>query len=399
MRTKIFILSLFLGVLGVLAGTYFIGNHYGKKTGFKNAYQNAANKLAQNPQPKIIDFSDSELDVDQQLIMNKLYTSIETDSAQKVFSDVMHTIHHKTLALVYEKAEVPSELRKEMIDHYECLHQNLADQYFFEFKNKTKASKVATEPHYYRKAYDLGEQFGLTISEGICDLLFSLRTLTVLTKKESPLGLVKDIISSNICSSILNSLFPELRKDLREAGLYHDMHSVDMLFDNHMRKQIAEVATAQDIIQNIVVTKTRRKTMLKYFSSTAKLKAIGNARVKAGIDIMELFKYEVTPQTKTMTVTVANPEILSNEINYKIVSMKDGLFSDITKEMHNDIHNSIAAEVEISSKKRAILDAAKQNFEDFFEAIISPSLKFRGIEKIEFEYINKGVISPETLKG
>ena len=151
------------------------------------------------------------------------------------------------------------------------------------------------------------------------------------------------------------------------------MQSIEMVFDDHFRESIAEIATVQDIIPDIKTKRTKTQE-IGIFKSTAELKVISSARVKAGVDIMKYFNYIVDSKSKTLVVTVAEPKILSVEIDSKVDNMNNGLFSKIGPKMLNSINNSVEIEVNKAVEKRNILKDARLHFEDFFEAIISPSL-------------------------
>ena len=179
MRTKILISSI---CVTFVIGAFYLGNYFGEIKGFENSYINVSKKFVRNHKLRNVDFSKTTLDLDNRLIMNRLFTSAKTDSSKEVFSKVLHEVHHEVLNKIYEAVDVPEEVSQQMVLIYDSIHNNLANQYYDVFSKKRAESLASADPHFYRNAYDLGEQFGLTVSEGICDILLNLSTLATLSK-------------------------------------------------------------------------------------------------------------------------------------------------------------------------------------------------------------------------
>ena len=154
------------------------------------------------------------------------------------------------------------------------------------------------------------------------------------------------------------------------------MQNLNIAFGNYMRNSIAEVATTEDVVNNIEVEKEVTRHFLEeftgffknknLFASTASVKIKADARVKAGVDIAKYFNYNVNPDKKEILIRVPEPKILSREIYSTIVEMEDGTLIEVSKEMLNEAEADIRVRLEEVLREGKILEAAKTNFKSFF---------------------------------
>ncbi|MEO1713780.1 MAG: DUF4230 domain-containing protein, partial [Bacteroidota bacterium] len=129
----------------------------------------------------------------------------------------------------------------------------------------------------------------------------------------------------------------------------------------------------------------KKKTFL---DSEATVVVEGAALIKAGIDIDDYFELNLIPDSLMLEIIVHEPKILSEEIRSEVVEMEDGYLVGVNKEMINDANKKLKLKLQRRVEEEGILIAAKESFEQFFEAMILPSLQIMGIKNVRYKYVD-----------
>ena len=380
------LILLFLLAL-VSAGTYFLGFTKGKDHGFEYAYQDTYQKFLTMGELKRLDFSESTLALDNLQLVKRLSEAIELDpeQAQAMFSGILYNVHSELLREYLEVAEIDEEIAQHYFQVYDSIHTSISLTYFDRFQDKMTQNLGTPETFVLDdNITEIADEFTATVAEGICDLLVMVGSLASVQYRLTLSVLIKDIAIAGFCSAVLNELIPILTDAFHQAGAYHDLHSLEIAFGKHLRRNIADLATVEDYIYGIELDKIQRGG--SFWTTQARLKMKGSAKIKAGVSIFDNFSYEVDPNTRTLYVKVEKPKILSTEINTEVTQIKNGWRNEIRGSTIEKAENDIELEVLKIARSKNILSEAETNFEQIFEAIFMPVLSLKGIQEIEYQY-------------
>lgn len=447
---KVLLILLVLGAIiaaPILSHKYGYKNGYttGEKKGFREGESKGFNeyhiettrKYAMYAKDRKLDFSNSNVDLNYKDLIRKLGVATQSNSDSSVFLNVLQTVHTKILSQVASKLKLTKKDSAEVISTYDSIRFTISKNHFELFKKNLKNS-IDTEPLFERKHYNAGAEFSKTVSENICDVveivgyLMAIKTGAKITKEaaqavvsagkaastKSTNKVVKNgagiftageagfELLDNFCPSIMYGLMLQLDIKFKEAGLYVDMQTIEMSFDGYLRRSIAEIATVEDVIDSIELTKQVDKKLRAFnrsflwgkFDSKATVTLKSSARIKAGIDINDFFEYKIYPDSGKITIFVAKPKILSTEIESTVAEMENGYLIKVNEELLNQAQNDVFKKIEYMTSSSKILDDAQVNFERFFKAIILPSLRFRGIKKVNFIYIDTNKSTPVQIR-
>lgn len=119
--------------------------------------------------------------------------------------------------------------------------------------------------------------------------------------------------------------------------------------------------------------------------------------IKAGIDITEL-KIDIDEEAKTITVTMPEAYIVSNEIDYDSVetlSEKDGLFNNVTIDDSNSVIKESLEYMEERAIKQGLFETAIENAEVLINQILSYDER---LAEYEIEYVSLEEASEEATE-
>ncbi|MEM6316492.1 MAG: DUF4230 domain-containing protein [Bacteroidota bacterium] len=381
---------------------------------FKQQFDNATEMYKKASLQESVQLNTLKIELDHRGLVKKLSRAAYKDDkqAQKVFSDVVYEVNSRSLVQLASRLQLkPSDVQV-VKAVYDSIHPTIVVDYHNRFK-AGMVSRGKIDPITERKAYNAADQFNMTLSEGFCDLVSIVAILSTMPSQSLAISKTgKDLLFAISCPELLNSIFPTLSLSLHEAGAYIDMQSLEVALDGYLRKSIAEIATVQEVYDNIKTTKIVERVLFEKsklyrewigdtFDSKATIEITASAKVKAGIDIDDYFQYKVFPDQSLISITVAEPKVLSREIFPHFTKVEEGYLVQINEAMLNDAKLDVNRKLNKSLKQGNILVNAKSNFEQFFEAVILPTLKYSGVRKVRFNYINPRKISKpkSTLKS
>ena len=296
------------------------------------------------------------------------------------------------------QVEIPDTLLSKFIASYDSIHVAVSDEYLARFSESISISMGVPDRFVLENQSSIiADEFTTTVAQGLCDVIMTIASLVALKERIMFKAIARDVLFTGFCSQLLQEVVPMLQQSFHGAGIFNDMHKLEMIFGEHKRKNIAELATIEDIIPSISVSKIQPAQ--KWYQSSARIKISGHSRIKAGIDLFHNFAYEVDQNTSTLTVYVEQPKILSIEVNTSTEAVDDGWFNRVEGYIIDQAQQDIEIQARKIALRNGILNDSKRNFEQIFESIFMPVLHLKGIDKVDYKYQNELFFEQERLKG
>ena len=408
--TIIYFLISSIVVLSIGYLIFKMGENRGEIIGFKKQFIHTAAMYNKSKMNEIIKLPPLKIKLDHRGLVKQLTVSSyhKSGDSQKSFSNILYKVHSNILSSLSETLQFSRVDSARLLSIYDSIHPGISIEYHQLYTNALE-SRIKTAAVQERKAYHAADQFNATISESFCNLISIVTTLIVMKgiQKITFKEVGSEALFHTLCPELLNSIFPDLSMSLREAGAYIDMINTEVFFDDYVRKSIAEIATVKEVIRDLKVKKRlERKVLEGYkirklirgaFDSEAVVEVSATAIVKAGIDIDDYFAYKVYSDQALIELTIGQPKVLSREIFPNFSKVQSGYLIKADEALVNDAKDALLLKVEQKVNTRALLDKAKTNFEQFFEAVILPTLRQNGIRNVRFKYIDSN--NPPDVKN
>ena len=367
------------------------GLEIGEQKGFLEAHKKSVEKYLKTKSTVEMDAQRILVDLNEARVMENLIASGNATSINEqdsLFGEALYDTHVAVLKGVLEEAGLGIREKQAYLKTYDELHVGLVEDYRNTFNKKLELQE-GNKTVFDRKAYNAANGYQLTVSEGMCHVFLEIGALLI--TKNVVGATAGEFILHPYCLDIVNAVAPQLDVELKEYGIWMDMQTLKLQFDGYTRKTIAEVATIQDVIEDLRTEIKIEKQVLKkktFLDSEATVVVEGSALIKAGIDIDDYFELNLIPDSLMLEIVVHEPKILSEEIRSEVVEMEDGYLVGVNKEMINNANKKLKLKLQRRVEEEGILIAAKESFEQFFEAMILPSLQIMGIKNVKYKYVD-----------
>ena len=287
----------------------------------------------------------------------------------RVFSQSVKQIHGTILEFLSEKLGLTEEEQQSVLEHYNEYHEGFAGDYYKQLTKLNKSTFSDKEKSFV--TYDTVQSVGnlsSILSSNICNLAgFILTLATTQSKYSSPMGM----FLGKPCQFLLSKALNPIVRELKRLAVIKDLTVSKISLRKHIREMIVEMGTVKDSFRTVIDEEYILKLILG-LESRANFSLHVKSIVKAGFKLDKFFKLEFDHETKEIVLTLPEPEILSNEIDARVMDMENGWFVKIDKDKINRVNRKArqwSYDVAIES---GILKNAKKNAGIILKTIFQP---------------------------
>ncbi len=296
------------------------------------------------------------------------YYDISNDTHFNNFINYLHLINKEVAdnaSLAYglnfsQKQEltryINDNIYSEGVNYFKILKEKL-----YQIENLPGGSISGKYP-----TYTSARQFSNVLATYTCN--FIQLALTFAIKRTSVS--VGSVTLKGVCEHVATESILPISEELKNRSLLVDHLNSSVVFTEHIRQMIMELATVEDNI-SAIETNQRTRNFL-FFKSSAELEMEIKARVKAGFDLKNHFKVNIVENENVVNVYLPKAKILSIDIVPIVKNINDGWFVGVDEQHINDTNEILRQRVTDRAINSGLLFEAERNAETILKGILKP---------------------------
>lgn len=379
----------------LLGASFFViigiwgGFNWGFKKGFVHGYKT---DISDKSQEIVVDSTES-LDIQVSEVLSSL-SDINSSEPSGKFRNAVDTVYSTIIKKVSKKYGLSEDQTNEALKIYSNMSDSLVVDHFESLKEMSLHRKELGKSSFIDLKYSsVASDFHALLTDKVC--LITTTVMTYVTMSPNYKVLLK-----NSCRVILEDIVYNWADSLKTHGLVLDIVESKHKIEQHTRRAISELATAQDEITESI-NRTYSRTFFEGYwiewTSTANLDIEARSVVKAGFKLHEYYSVNIDPEKQLITIILPRAQILSNTPDYEIKNDEEGFFVGITKEKRNRAFSDLKMAIESTALNRGILEEAESNALDIVTYFYLPLTQLPGSRfDIQVEY-NESLKNPSKI--
>lgn len=350
---------------------YAKGLAEGTEAGFNNANIDTYKKLLEVKGS--IDFQDVSFspELDYEAIVGAIMNPSQRATASPEFSQAVKQVNLTIIDHMAKRIGLSPEESRTVKREYSQAHPSIAQSYFKHYQSLQDGDEnLGNSQIVSTKYYQSADNFSRVIGERLCGTVSFLTDGMAMGAYKHT---AKELFLADPCAWLLSETVDPLVNYLEKQGAIKDLYESETSIKNHLRQQIAELATVKDKF-NV----NKRQTFIKeidYFpDSKATLDFDLQATVKAGFDLGKYLAIEVIPHQQKIVVSLPPAEILSFETRDNIKEIDQGLLKKIGPSEINMAKRQAEEELYNKALRSGILSKAQSGAERIIWMLFQPIL-------------------------
>lgn len=262
----------------------------------------------------------------------------------------------------YEIADLPATYRSQ--------HSGVAEDAARRLKSLMTVEREALAPEiqaFQFASYSAAQRYGDMFSTIACDVA----SLVVSLVARKPAIEVANIILSKPCAKLLVELVTPIFVELENHGLIRDQLDARLEITRRIRATINELAVIHDRTEATLSTSASNRR-LWLFTSSGDLTTKVVANIKAGFDLSKSLDLRWNERDRTAVVILPSPEILSVDIEYTILSIRDWIVRDVNESHLNAALATARERLIATSVRSGLLDRARMRASEVIRLLFGP---------------------------
>lgn len=285
-----------------------------------------------------------------------------------LFEQSLRSINNEILRCTADNLGLNNSEKKKVLRQYKKHHDEVSRNFYNQVDDLNKSECIAKDETFISySTYQCAENFEKVVSANICNLAGYMLTFSAL----SPSRPVR-ILWGRPCEFILSTVLKPIANYIKKLAIVEDYTKSKISLENHIRNQLLELATAEDVIKTVWEQEYIRKLKFWFWDSKAKINSKVSARVKAGFNLKKYFGIEFDHTQNEIIIKLPEPEILSCEVEHEIVDIENGILIKIDKDKLNDVNRKVRDWVHKHAIESGILKKAKKDSQSVLKMLFQP---------------------------
>ncbi|WP_116126531.1 DUF4230 domain-containing protein [Lewinella sp. IMCC34183] len=351
--TQIIIVAAILGILGVL--------------GYK-ALRNTPGSFLAGPAEYELQYRDADFTFD---IDNETALAILQNPRRyrREFDELVHDINTDILTHVSNRLGLNDSLQRAVLQEYELQHPQLADLYFNDFMRLRDTSAALYETWYDEGGQKVTEIFEEVASNYTCFMVNKVLAAVIRTRNGNILARGADV--QDPCSIAMGEALRPLVSRMRERAAIDDFSRSKGLFQEKVENVIGELATIE-VRDKKGISKNLQTTVWGVNVSETDVEITALSILKVGFRLNEYFDLQLNEQSKTVNITLPEPEILSHEVLPKVEKLDIGWLREVQGSNIDEGVNALRERFREDALESNVMDRAKTQAQQLMDTMFGP---------------------------
>jgi Protein of unknown function (DUF4230) len=341
------------------------------------------NKVKQKEKKRYVEFVSKENFSELMPILYEMKENPGKDLRQ-TFSGHINTINTDIIQYISDSYGFSDTERGILMEEYNRVHDSISEIYYTKLQSLNASSRqirqkqdsfnVINSPIISYSSYTSAMNLSSILASLTCSI-FDL--LIGLIRMNPALSFATSTLFGMTCDLYMSDIMPTYNDSLQANAFYYDIQVSKVSIESQIRKTVSKLITVEDDF-NTTVYRSSTSRFLLFFTSSAEAGFSISSKISAGVDLNKYYNMEINHTSKEVLLTLAQPELLSTQSNYKITYVDNGIIAKITTDMINEAMAEGNRTNEQQAIQSGILQSAKLNAEKTIQTFIQPILAHPG---------------------
>jgi hypothetical protein len=287
------------------------------------------------------------------------------------FSDLVRQVNLALLDHVVNRMNLSDSLQMVVREEYEKHHPYLRRLYFNEFTTLQDSTSQLYQQWYQSEATDAVGILREVAGKYTCFLVNHI-IATVMETTDGRLSVMGSNVNTPCGVAVQEALQP-LTDRLKERAAIQDFARSKGLLEERVEQVTAELATLE-IRDRKGLSKQLQTKIWGFSVSSTEMEVSAISVLKIGFNLEKYLDIQMDASSKTVRVTLPEPEILSHEVYPKIDKLDIGWLREVQEVDFNKNFNLLRKEFRREALESDAMDKAKGQATEIMNTLLGPLL-------------------------
>lgn len=303
---------------------------------------------------------------------------------RKEIDQLVYNINTDILTHVSNRMGLNDSLKVEVIREYERQHSQFSDLYYQDFIRMRDATGEVYETWYEEGGGKLIEIFEEVASNYTCFMVNKVLAVVIRTRNGNILAKGADV--ENPCKIATGEALAPMIARMEERAAIDDFSKSKGLFQEKVENVIGELATIE-IRDKKGINKQLQTKIWGMNVSETDVEITAISILKVGFRLSDYFEVNLDEGTKTVVVSLPEPQILSHEVLPKIEKLDIGWMRELESVNINEGVNSLREAFRAEALESDVMTRAKTQAKELMSTMFVPVVRGIGPDfKFEVQF-------------
>ena len=273
---------------------------------------------------------------------------------------------------VANRMNLTAQQKSLAVNEYRKMHPSIRQMYFNDFISLGDTTNQTYQTWYENASGNAVDLLNEVASKYTCFFITNIIG-TILKTQDGKLAVNGKAIETP-CGIALTEGVRPLVKRLQETAAIRDFSRAHGMMKERVERAITELAVMEVKDKKGIKIQNASK-ILGYSVSTTELEIVAMSIMKVGFNLQNYFSLSVDDRSKTVIVTLPQPQILSHEVYPKVENLDIGLMRDLSSQDFNENVNKLRQAFREDAEKSDIYIKAQGRAQEVMQMMLEPMVK------------------------
>jgi len=288
---------------------------------------------------------------------------------RKEFNELVYNFNLSILHHVADRMDLSDSIKHHLEPAYQEHHNYLRQLYYNDFISLRDSTANLYEAWYGNESASAANVLNEVASKYTCFLVNHV-IMTMVKSQDGKLNVRGRKVDTPCAIAMTEALRPMITR-LKERAAIDDFTRSKGMMEERVEKMIAELATVE-IRDKKGLTKQMQTKIMGFNVSSTDMEISAISIIKAGFDLKEFFDIKLNTKSKTLTVTLAAPKVISHEVYPKVDKLDIGWMREVNNDDFNKNFNLLRREFRKDAVDSGIMEKSKKQAREIMNMMMSP---------------------------
>ncbi len=273
---------------------------------------------------------------------------------------------------VANRMNLTPQQKSAAVNEYRKMHPSIRQMYFNDFISLGDTTNKTYQTWYENESSNAVDLLNEVASKYTCFFITNIIG-TILKTQDGKLAVNGKAIETPCGIALTEGLRPMVKR-LQETAAINDFSRAHGMMKERVERAITELAVMEVRDKKGIKIQNSSK-VLGYNVSTTELEIVAMSIMKVGFNLQNYFNVSVDSRSKTIIVTLPQPQILSHEVYPKVENLDIGLMRDLTSQDFNDNVNKLRQAFRNDADQSDIYKKAEVRAQEVMQMMLQPMVK------------------------
>jgi hypothetical protein len=268
------------------------------------------------------------------------------------------------------------QLKAAAVSEYRKMHPYVRQMYFNDFVGLSDTTSQIYATWYESGSTSAVDLLNEVASKYTCFFITNVIS-TVLKTQDGKLAVKGSKIETPCGIALTEGVRPMVAR-LQKTAAIRDFSQARGLMRERVEKAITELAVMEVKDKKGIKVQNNSK-LLGYNVSSTEFELVAVSIMKIGFNLQNSFNVTADDRSKTIVVTLPQPQILSHEVYPKVENLDIGFMRDLTSQDFNDNINKLRQAFREDAQQSDIFEKSKVRAAEVMQLMLQPAV--RNIDK------------------